>query len=194
MILNNIDKLEKRLKESNNRIDYFEYARIDSINHVIELYRPLSLEKKYVDVPFRPLTLREGKPVLVIFRDPYVNNLLLRLSFHGRVDEIDIIKKNDSDYLVVYVSAPNMASRLSILILDTISKYDNSILKRPFAIEVNVDLTQLELQAIDAFHRATKGLIKKKYGIKAYNILRNLYKMDKEYLLAYLFLGKGYKE
>jgi len=193
MVLNNIDKLEKRLRSSNNRVDYFEYARIDPVNHFIELYRPLS-PMECSEIPFRPLTLREGKPVLVIFRDLYINNLLMRLSFHGRIDEINIIKKNNMDYIVLYVSAPNMASRLSILILDSISKYDKSILEKPLAIEVNVDLTQLELQAIDAFHRATKELVRRRFGKEAYDVLRKLYKMDKDYLLAYLFLGKGYEE
>ncbi len=193
-ILKSLSKSGKKLMRSGSRVDYFEYARIDPVNHFIALYRRLSMDE-CPELPCRPVTVREGKPVLVIFRDPYVDNLLLRPSFHGRVDEINIVREDGEEYLVVYASAPNMASRLSILILDSISRYDRGLLEKPFAVEVNVDLTQLELQAIDALQRATRNLvIRGELKRESYVALRNLYKVDKEYLLAYLFIGRGYGE
>jgi len=193
-IFESIDKVEKKLHESGNRVDYFEFAEISVDDYTVYLKRPLSREE-VVEGPANITTVREGKPVLVIFRDNYIINPLLRLSFHGRVDNIDIIEHNGHDYVVVAVSAPNMPSRLSLLILDTIAKYDKLFLEKPMAVEINVDLTQLELQAIDAYHRATKEILKRMISKDLMTKISSRINKDRkervDFMLAYLFAGKA---
>ncbi len=169
-MLNNIlERLDYKLKESGNRVDVYEKALIDINSYSIVLERRIRGEEASTE-PYRLKTVREGKPVLVIFRDAYITNPLMRLSFHGRVEEIKV----EGGRVKLCVTAPNMASRIPIIVYSIIARRDPSVFRETIVIETNVDLTQLELQAVDAFQRSTRSLIKKLEGMRSANDLEEL--------------------
>lgn len=181
---NNIEKLieaivrrENTLGESGNRIDYFEKASLSESYEII-LERQVREYEQSIE-PIKLKTLREGKPVLIIFNDPYVNNPLLRLSFHGRVEEIEIKPSRKGDKIYVHVAAPNIPSRLQLEILRRTVSHNLQYLEKIIGVEINVDLTQLELQAIDAFHRGSRGIAKRNDKLKI--LAKTTKKIRKEY-------------
>lgn len=169
-----IIRLENTLGESGNRIDYFEKASLSEPYEII-LERKVREYEKSTE-PIKLKTLREGKPVLIIFNDPYVNNPLLRLSFHGRVEEIEIEPSRKGDKVYVHVAAPNIPSRLQLEILRRTTFRNREYLEKIIGVEINVDLTQLELQAIDAFHRGSRKVAELNILAKTAEKIRKKYR------------------
>lgn len=66
------------------------------------------------------------------------------------------------------------------------------------AVEINVDLTQLELQAIDAYHRASKEILKRIVSKDLMTKISSRINKDRkeriDFMLAYLFAGKALEE
>ncbi len=155
------------LQESGNRIDIFDKAAI--LDEQIILTRRIRDEEAN---QYRPLTVRTGRPVLVIFNESHIKDILLRLSFFGRVDEISF----ETYLLKVSIGPTNQASKLQLEILKNYATAHPEVTNCIVAVEGNVDLTQLELRAVDAYQRATKKAkeLKKNKKITDENELREL--------------------
>jgi len=130
-----------------NRFDVFEEAEVTSER--LLLHRRIRESEERQE---RIMTVREGKPVAVFFGEMHVSDPLLLLTYVGRVENVSI-KRGE---LLVYVGAPNAASRLSNLLFELYLSEWSELSAAVLALEANVDLTQLELKAIDAFQRGTK--------------------------------------
>jgi len=97
-------------------------------------------------------TLRRGKPVLVLFDDgtPQRSSLNFAVSLFGRVDRVTL----DGNTVLVEVTPISNAFRFQFLTVANQIHYHD--LRRSIAVEVNVDLTYLELQALLALQKAIK--------------------------------------
>jgi len=101
-------------------------------------------------------TLRRGKPVLVLFNDgtPEKSSLNFALSLFGRVDRVAL----DGDTVLVEVVPISNAFRFQFLTVANQIHHHN--LRQTIAVEMNVDLTYLELQALLALQKAIKDSLK----------------------------------
>jgi len=135
-----------------NRFDVFEEAYATKSG--LTLRRRV---REYEESQKRVMTVREGKPVAVFFGEMHVKDPLLLLTYTGRVGEVSI----EGDELSVYVCAPNIASKLTDVLFEIYLSEWPELSNTVLALETNVDLTQLELKAIDAFQRGTKHAIQK---------------------------------
>jgi len=145
-----IEEIASRLSgklSGGNRFDVFEEAEATGNGLVLRRRIKESEEREG-----RVMTVREGKPVAVFFGELHVSDPLLLLTYSGRVGEVSI----DGGELSVYVLAPNVASRLSDILFELYLSEWRELTSTVIALETNVDLTQLELKAIDAFQRGTK--------------------------------------
>ena len=138
----------RTLAESGNRVDVFN--RAEASEEGIRLFRWVRPVEEREE---RLLTVRQGKPVAVFFNERHVRSPLLRLTYVGRVEEVELTEGGE---VMVLITSPNLASRLqNILFIDYLREWPD-LTTEIVALETNVDLTQLELKAIDAFQRATK--------------------------------------
>jgi len=135
-----------KLERSGNRVDIFREAFVDG--DLIVLKR--ELRKKEVEED-RTISIREGKPVALFFNEE-IPNPLLRLTVVGRVEEV----RDEGDQLVATIGMPNLPSRIHPILLEYYLRKWFELGKDVIALETNVDLTQIELRAIDAYHRGTK--------------------------------------
>jgi molybdopterin-binding protein len=97
-----------------------------------------------------PLTVREGRPVSLFFRDS--EELAYSPSFPGVVERVEA----SDGRISVTVSFEGRFSRLSYFLLRDLLRREGELSSGAVAVEVNVDLTHIELMSIDAFQRATK--------------------------------------
>ena len=110
--------------------------------------------KKEIDEE-RIVSVRAGKPVAVFFSERNIPDILLRLNFTGRADDVSI---DDEGRIAVTIGPTNIPSKLHPLILQrTLARWEDLSIS-PAVLETNVDLTQIELRAIDAFQRGTKRI------------------------------------
>ena len=157
-----------KLEMSGNRIDIFNEAYVE--NDLIILKRKL---RKGEIEEGRIISVREGKPVAAFFNEE-IQNPLLRLCFVGRVEEL----RDDGDYIYCSIGTPSIPSKLQPILFGYYLKKWLELGDEVIALETNVDLTQMELKAIDAYHRGTKIKIKS---------LKNELEMAKEEALEILF-------
>ena len=141
-----------RTLQSGNRVDFFD---------LIEPHREGFILKRRVrrreEEEQRIITVREGKPVILFVSEWDVKDPLMRLSLHCRVDSVDI---EDRNIIRVEVGAPTAVSKLSIKIFENYLRNYSEIVEGIIAVETNIDLTQLELKAVDAYQRGTKRISK----------------------------------
>jgi len=138
--------------EGGARVDVFEELVIPKGGVLgVELVRRVTYEDRNRGVP---LTVREGKPVFLFLKD--VEEPIYRVNFSGNVGKVDI----DDDYVRVRVNFEGRFSRLSYFLLRDLVEREPDLRFNVLAVEGNVDLTHIELMAIDAFQRATKELAK----------------------------------
>ena len=141
-----------RTLQSGNRVDFFD---------LIEPHREGFILKRRVrrreEEEQRIITVREGKPVILFVSERDVKDPLMRLSLHCRVDSVDI---EDRNIIRVEVGAPTAVSKLSIKIFENYLRNYSEIVEGIIAVETNIDLTQLELKAVDAYQRGTKRISK----------------------------------
>jgi len=138
--------------EGGARVDVFEELVIPKGGVLgVELVRRVTYEDRGRGVP---LTVREGKPVFLFLKD--VEEPIYRVNFSGNVGKVDA----DDDYVRVRVNFENRFSRISYFLLRDLVKREPDLRFNVLAVEGNVDLTHIELMAIDAFQRATKKLAK----------------------------------
>ena len=141
-----------RTLQSGNRVDFFDF---------IEPYREGFILKrrtrKTEEEEQRIITVREGRPVILFVSEWDVKDPLMRLSLHCRVDNVDI---EDRNIVKVEVGAPTAVSKLSIKIFENYLRNYPGIAKGIVVVETNIDLTQLELKAVDAYQRGTKRISK----------------------------------
>ncbi|ADC65802.1 conserved hypothetical protein [Ferroglobus placidus DSM 10642] len=157
--------------ESGNRIDVFSDAEASEDGIILRReVREREIREE------RIISVREGRPVAVFFYED-VKSPLLRLSFVGRVDEF----QQEEDEVSILVSAPNIPSRLHHILFKFYLENWRDLTLSILAVETNVDLTQMELRAIDAFQRGTKRMKE-----KLYNLEENLENLKNE-ALAILF-------
>jgi len=133
-----------------NRFDVFEEAYATGSGLVL-----LRKAREYEERQERVMTVREGKPVAVFFGEMHVRDPLLLLTYTGRVGEVSI----EGSELSVHVCAPNITSKLTDVLFELYLSKWPELSTAVLALETNVDLTQLELKAIDAFQRGTKHAI-----------------------------------
>jgi len=138
--------------EGGARVDIFEELRFPEGSVLgVELVRRVTYEDRGRGVP---LTVREGKPVFLFLRD--VEEPIYRVNFSGNVGRVEA----DDDYVRVRVNFENRFSRVSYFLLRDLIEREPDLKFNVLAVEGNVDLTHIELMAIDAFQRATKVLAK----------------------------------
>jgi len=138
--------------EGGARVDVFEELVIPKGGVLgVELVRRVTYEDRSRGVP---LTVREGKPVFLFLKD--VDEPIYRVNFSGNVGRIEA----DDDYVRVRVNFEGRFSRLSYFLLRDLVERESDLRFNVLAVEGNVDLTHIELMAIDAFQRATKELAK----------------------------------
>lgn len=145
-----------RVLEGGNRIDVFDEA--EAPGDSIILKRDIRPEERAQE---RILTVRDGKPVALFFNEPSIPDPLLRLALIGRVEETGIDEEDRRAF--VRVEAPNAPSRIHHMLFKLYFRQWGSLSARAIAVETNVDLTQLELRAVDAYQRATKYARKRGY-------------------------------
>ncbi len=140
--------LKTRVLEEGYRLDYFDEARVVDGELVLKR-RPMrwEVEKGFL------VTLREGKPAAVLFREEHVRDPLLRLGFHGTVSSARFDPVDGT--VTVVVSPANKPSRIYPEILQDLLGDRPEVAQGVVAMEVNVDLTQLELLGITAAELGT---------------------------------------
>lgn len=132
------------------------------------------------------MTVREGKPVTVFLRD--VDEVVFSSNFTGVVDHVDFGR----GVVRVRVSFEGRFSKMSFFIARDLLSAEPELGRGVVAVEGNVDLTHIELMAIDAFQRSVKrdwkeflndvdeDMAKKvayKYGFKAREKLLRLFSL-----------------
>ncbi len=91
--------------------------------------------------------INEGKPVLVTSVD--ANNPLLSINAFGRIDDIEIL--NDQQ-LVYRIGTPSKVLNYQMILFREYLRLKAGLNRNVFVFETNVDLTQMELNSIDALH------------------------------------------
>ena len=135
--------------EGGARADFFERIEVDEEELKADLIRSVREEEERRGVP---LTVREGKPVTIFLGDS--DEIIYSVSFSGNVDKV----LTQGDELRVVVSFEGKFTKLSYFLLRDLLSREEKLSRGVVAVESNVDLTHIELMAIDAFQRAVKKL------------------------------------
>jgi hypothetical protein len=135
--------------EGGARADFFERIEVDGGELKADLIRCVREEEERRGVP---LTVREGKPVTIFLGDS--DEIIYSVSFSGNVDKV----LREGDELRVVVSFEGKFTKLSYFLLRDLLSREEKLSRGVVAVESNVDLTHIELMAIDAFQRAVKKL------------------------------------
>jgi hypothetical protein len=135
--------------EGGARADFFERIEVDGEELKADLIRSVREEEERRGVP---LTVREGKPVTIFLGDS--DEIIYSTSFSGNVDKV----LREGDELRVVVSFEGKFTKLSYFLLRDLFSREEKLSRGVVAVESNVDLTHIELMAIDAFQRAVKKL------------------------------------
>jgi len=164
--------------EGSARADFFERIEVDDEELKADLIRSVRDEEERRGVP---LTVREGKPVTIFLGDS--DEIIYSTSFSGNVDKV----LREGDELRVVVSFEGKFTKLSYFLLRDLLSREEKLSRGVVALESNVDLTHIELMAIDAFQRAVKKLAEeeglnieeaKRVAFEAgYKVKRNLYRL-----------------
>jgi len=160
------------------RADFFERIEVDEEELKAYLIRSVREEEDRRGVP---LTVREGKPVTIFLGDS--DEIIYSTSFSGNVDKV----LTQGDELRVVVSFEGKFTKLSYFLLRDLLSREEKLSRGVVAVESNVDLTHIELMAIDAFQRAVKKLAEeegrdieeaKRVAFEAgYKVKRKLYRL-----------------
>jgi len=138
-------KLSRSKDMTQKRLDILDYVKF--VDGRIEGYRQIEEYERNDDIIY---VIGEGKPVLLSTLD--ANIPLLSINVFCRVDEVNV-----EDNKVYYIfSAPSKILEYQMLLF---GRYINSYehLRRNILIaEIDVDLTRLDLEAIDALQRYLK--------------------------------------
>ena len=164
--------------EGGARADFFERIEVDEEELKAYLIRSVREEEERRGVP---LTVREGKPVTIFLGDS--EEIIYSTSFSGNVDKV----LREGDELRVVVSFEGKFTKLSYFLLRDLLSREEKLSRGVVAVESNVDLTHIELMAIDAFQRAVKKLAEeegwnmeeaKRVAFEAgYKVKRRLYRL-----------------
>jgi len=164
--------------EGGARADFFERIEVDEEELKADLIRSVREEEERRGVP---LTVREGKPVTIFLGDS--DEIIYSTSFSGNVDKV----LREGDELRVVVSFEGKFTKLSYFLLRDLLSREEKLSRGVVAVESNVDLTHIELMAIDAFQRAVKKLAEeegwnmeeaKRVAFEAgYKVKRRLYRL-----------------
>jgi hypothetical protein len=164
--------------EGGARADFFERIEVDREELKAYLIRSVREEEDRRSVP---LTVREGKPVTIFLGDS--EEIIYSTSFSGNVDKV----LTQGDELRVVVSFEGKFTKLSYFLLRDLLSREEKLSRGVVAVESNVDLTHIELMAIDAFQRAVKKLAEeeglnieeaKRVAFEAgYKVKRRLYRL-----------------
>ena len=137
--------------------DYFE-GRVDVFTDisflddslVLRLARPLrEYEILEEDIPW-VRTIRSGKPIFVIFPELHTSAYTLSLNIFARATEMDIT----GNKVVLYAEPISNVLRLPFILLKRYFKYRRLNAEQcAVVVEVNADLTHIDLQAIDVLQR-----------------------------------------
>ncbi len=169
--------LRRRVLPDGSRMDFFNMATIED-DEVVLIRPPMRWEKDNSHL----FTLREGKPAAIYFNEEHVTYPLHRLSFHGSVSSVEY--DWESDHVIVRVAPANKLSRIYPKILSYHYEKRRQAFRNVVALEVNVELTQLELLGIAA---AEMGTIKR--AARARSVMERGEEVAEEDLLALLFAG-----
>ena len=140
--------VKTRILSDGNRVDFFDEANVEEDGVVLHR-RPTRFEDSEDII----ITLREGKPAVVYFNESHVADPLLRLGFYGIVT--DAKYDETIDRIIVRLEPASPPSRIYIPLLLDLQQRSPELFRNVLAFEVNVELTHLELLAVDAFERGT---------------------------------------
>ena len=140
--------VKTRILSDGNRVDLFDEAIVDEAG--VTLKRVITRFERSAGVI---VTLREGKPAVVYFNEPHVADPLLRLNFYGVVAESRYDETEDR--IVVRIEPVSPPSRVYLPRLMDLQAENPDLFRNVLAFEVNVELTHLELLALDAYERGT---------------------------------------
>jgi hypothetical protein len=136
------------MREIRKRIDIIDNitTRVsNNLSLILEATRPI---RNYEYERAITYIINEGKTVLITIPYPRKDiNPLLSINFFGKIDEVSI----DNNIVSYTISLPSKVLRYQTLVF---TKYlANNNFKDLIMVEIDVDLTRLELNAIDYLHR-----------------------------------------
>ena len=168
---------KKRQVTLESRIDFFDEVKIPKgISFLsehgytlsVKLRRKIrSFEKEWLIETGREDTIpriwspRLGKPVLVVFYGDQTlkaSSPAFSVSIFGRVADVEI-DLNDFEHIEMVIEPISNAFRFQYLILINYAKYYDTLMQGALAIELNVDLTHMELQALYTIQRLIRQKI-----------------------------------
>ncbi len=170
-------RLASRVLPDGSRVDLFDEAWVDG-DELVLARPPLRWERENMHL----FTLREGKPAAVFLNEEHVRDPLLRAGFHGSVSGVEYDERSDRVY--VRVAPANKLSRIYPALLEQLAEQHPGMFRNVVALEVNVELTQLELLGITA---AEMGTVRR--GAEALEKLEREEQLEAEDVLALLFGG-----
>lgn len=170
-------RLVNRVLPDGSRVDLFDEAWVDG-DELVLARPPLRWELENMHL----FTLREGKPAAVFLNEEHVRDPLLRASFHGFVSGVEYDEKADRVY--VRVAPANKLSRIYLALLEHLAETSPKMFHGVVALEVNVELTQLELLGVTATEMGTV-----RRGAEALERLGREEQLEAKDMLALLFGG-----
>lgn len=170
-------RLVNRVLPDGSRVDLFDEAWVED-DELVLARPPLRWEQENMHL----FTLREGKPAAVLLNESHVEDPLLRASFHGSVSSVEYNEKDDRVY--VRITPANKLSRIYPMLLEYLAETSSDVFHDVVALEVNVELTQLELLGVTA---AEMGTMRR--GAEALEKQAREEQLEAEDVLALLFGG-----
>jgi len=170
-------RLVNRVLPDGSRVDLFDEAWVDG-SELVLARPPLRWERDNMHL----FTLREGKPAAVFLNEDHVRDPLLRASFHGSVSSVEYDEEADRVY--VRVTPANKLSRIYPALLKHLAETGAEMFHGVVALEVNVELTQLELLGVTATEMGTV-----RRGAEALERLDREEQLEARDMLALLFGG-----
>lgn len=102
----------------------------------------------------------EGRSVLLVTLDS--NDPLLSIKLFGRVDEVNVVNHEKGGVVEYVLSVPSKLLEFQRLLFSRYISLGEKYRRNLLMIEVDVDLTHLDLEALDALQRALKDEERKK--------------------------------
>jgi hypothetical protein len=148
IIISRSERGGRKPKEIRKRIDIIDNITpkvINNLSIILKANRPI---RNYEYEKAITYIINEGKTVLITIPYPRKDiNPLLSINFFGKIDEVSI----DNNIVSYTISLPSKVLRYQTLVF---TKYlDNNNFNDLIMVEIDVDLTRLELNAIDYLHR-----------------------------------------
>lgn len=131
--------------------------RIDVIDEVEVVENYLKCRRAVRDYEERSMlqVIVEGRSVLLTPLD--ANDPLLSVKLFGRVDEVNVVDDDKGKFVEYVLSVPSRLLEFQKLIFSKYLSLNENYCRDLLMVEVDVDLTHMDLEALDVLQRALKG-------------------------------------